>query len=219
MPDYDQIYQSQPSYFGAEPPALLERFAERIPPAGPVLDIGVGQGRNALPLARLGYEVVGIDTSSSAIAATAELARAEGLSLTLWQGSFEDYRPEQPCAAVLAFGILQELTIERGQRLCRCITSWTRPGGLVLIIAWHDGDPRVAQLSRQCQHLGPNSFRLPSGEVRTYLGANRILTLFPEPAWQVIHHWEGLGPEHRHGEGPLERHGWIELVAERAPAG
>ena len=216
MPDYDQIYQAQPGYFGAELAALLERFAQRIP-AGPVLDIGVGQGRNALPLARLGHEVVGIDPSSAAISATAEVARAEGLSVTLWQGSFEDFRPERPFAAVLAFGLLQELTPERGRQLCRSITLWTMPLGLVFLIAWHDGDPRVPHLRRECRQLGPGSFRLPSGEVRTYLPANGILALFPEPAWQAIHHWEGLGPEHRHGDGPLERHGWIELCAQKAP--
>jgi hypothetical protein len=30
-----------------------------------------------------------------------------------------------------------------------------------------------------------------------------------------LHHWEGMGPEHRHGDSPMERHAMTEVVFQR----
>jgi hypothetical protein len=51
--------------------------------------------------------------------------------------------------------------------------------------------------------IGKNSFS-DGSKIRTYLEENEILDLFSE--WDRVYHLEGYGPEHRHGDGPLERH-------------
>ncbi len=51
--DYNATYQ-QADYFGVEASPLLAKYAEWIPAGARVLDIGAGQGRNTLPLARSG---------------------------------------------------------------------------------------------------------------------------------------------------------------------
>ena len=65
--------------FANSPPnAVLIRFAQeelRRCAGGRALDIGCGAGRNAVPLARLGWEVVGIDLSRPMLSAAAERAR------------------------------------------------------------------------------------------------------------------------------------------------
>lgn len=60
------------------PNATLLRFAvgERARGAGRVLDLGCGAGRNAVPLADLGWQVVGIDLSGPMLHAAAERARS-----------------------------------------------------------------------------------------------------------------------------------------------
>lgn len=50
---------------------------------GVVVDIGCGAGRNAVPLARMGWEVFGFDLSWPMLAAAAERARAEPGGLAL----------------------------------------------------------------------------------------------------------------------------------------
>lgn len=47
--------------------------------SGRVLDLGCGAGRNAIPLARLGWDVIGIDLSQPMLRAGAERAREERL--------------------------------------------------------------------------------------------------------------------------------------------
>lgn len=76
---YDKYYRTE-NLFGEPYPELIEFFAE-YPGKGKVLDLGCGQGRDALALARLGYTVTGIDNSQVGIDQMHEIAQAENLNL------------------------------------------------------------------------------------------------------------------------------------------
>lgn len=64
--NYDEVYASNFAYFGKPFPEVINYF-ERQGKRGNILDVGCGQGRNAIPLAEMGYKVHGIDTSLVAI--------------------------------------------------------------------------------------------------------------------------------------------------------
>ena len=213
MDDYDQLYAGTAHYFGHEPASILRRLGDRIPAGGRVLDVGTGQGRNALPLAQGGCRVTGIDPSARSIHEVGDRGRRAGLTLDLWCGGFEAYQAPAPFDAVLVLGLVQMLAHDDIATLGRRLSDWTATGGLLFLTAWHTGDPRLESLNASAEGIGPNSFRLDSGAVRTYLEPDQILTLVPD--WEPVHHWEGLGPVHRHGDGPEEQHGVIELVARR----
>lgn len=76
---YDKYYQSE-NLFGEPYPELLDFFSN-YPKKGKVLDLGCGQGRDAIALARLGYEVTGIDNSKVGIEQMNQVAKAESLNL------------------------------------------------------------------------------------------------------------------------------------------
>jgi SAM-dependent methyltransferase len=62
----------------SSPNAVLMQFAEQeLPPDARILDIGCGAGRNAVPLARAGWTVLGTDLSWPMILAAAERRRAD----------------------------------------------------------------------------------------------------------------------------------------------
>ena len=92
------------------PNAVLMRFAERELSrcANPVvLDIGCGAGRNAVPLAQMGWNVVGTDLSWPMLCAAAERAReARSAALRLILAPMERI-PVQSCRfdMVIAHGI------------------------------------------------------------------------------------------------------------------
>jgi SAM-dependent methyltransferase len=65
------------SSYAADLP-LWEEIAERA--ADPILELGCGAGRVALHLARLGHEVVGVDTEPALVAALNSRADEEGLA-------------------------------------------------------------------------------------------------------------------------------------------
>jgi ubiquinone/menaquinone biosynthesis C-methylase UbiE len=75
-------------------------------PNGHLLDIGCGAGRNAVPLAALGWRVIGIDLSVPML--TAALARAESESVTLRVARADMQRlpiADRSCDVIVAHGI------------------------------------------------------------------------------------------------------------------
>lgn len=86
---YDQYYQTE-NLFGNPYPALIQFFA-LFPAKGNVLDLGCGQGRNAIPLAQMGFKVVGIDSSKVGINQLMATAQKVQLPLTACLGNMYDY--------------------------------------------------------------------------------------------------------------------------------
>jgi predicted O-methyltransferase YrrM len=66
--------------FNVMPNAFLTQIAERRTP-GAALDVGMGQGRNAIWLARQGWQVTGFDPAAQALAIAQQNAKSLGLSL------------------------------------------------------------------------------------------------------------------------------------------
>jgi 2-polyprenyl-3-methyl-5-hydroxy-6-metoxy-1,4-benzoquinol methylase len=77
-PTYDKYYQTK-NLFGEAYPELLEFFSKSS--KGKVLDLGCGQGRDAIPLARLGFDVTAIDNSHVGIEQMNTIAQSENLKL------------------------------------------------------------------------------------------------------------------------------------------
>lgn len=89
---------------------LLAFAAEELRQRGGgwALDLGCGAGRNALPLARAGWSVVGIDTSWPMLGAAARRARDEGLAghvLLLHAAMDALPLPDASCDLVVAHGV------------------------------------------------------------------------------------------------------------------
>lgn len=78
--DYDRYYQTE--YLFGEPYPELLAFYSGIEQKGKLLDLGCGQGRDAIALAKLGFEVTGIDHSAVGIEQLNRIAKQEGLPLT-----------------------------------------------------------------------------------------------------------------------------------------
>jgi len=76
---YDKYYQTK-NYFGRPCPELTD-FFDNYPKKGKVLDVGCGQGRDSIALARLGFSVTGIDHSIVGIKQMNQIAKTEKLSL------------------------------------------------------------------------------------------------------------------------------------------
>lgn len=77
MVTYDKHYR-EPNYFGDPYPKLLTFFGE-YEPKGNVLDLGSGQGRDSIALARMGYTVTGVDISKVGVSQMMSIAQKEEL--------------------------------------------------------------------------------------------------------------------------------------------
>lgn len=213
MSDYDQTYRTSAAYFGTDPDPLLMRGLTKLPPGARILDIGVGQGRNALFAAAAGLRVTGLDTSAEALAQTKARAEAAGVSLELWRGDFQDYDPEATFDAVLCFGLMQVLSRAECASLVHRLHDWTGTGAMLMLRAWHVDDPSYDYVRAEWAQAGLHSFRSASGDYRTYLARGVISNLLR--GWEFLHLEEKIGPVHRHGDEPEHRHGDVELIARR----
>ena len=69
---FNAVYEDLPPWDIGQPQPAMTDLLARYPPASPVLDVGCGSGDLSLYLARLGYEVLGIDFVEAAIASAQE---------------------------------------------------------------------------------------------------------------------------------------------------
>lgn len=131
--DYDTLYRAEANALGAPTPALLEAFATLLPPSARVLDVGCGQGRDALPLARMGHRVVGIDLSPKGIADLVVAAGAEGLAIVGHVADITNFVPSGAFDVLLFDRTLHMLDASDRHAVLARLIGHLRPGGVCLI--------------------------------------------------------------------------------------
>lgn len=92
---WDSLYNTGVYIYGKEPAALVRDHIELFP-VGRTLDIAMGEGRNAVFLAKKGFKVDGVDYSNVAIRKAKRLARENGVSINAINADLTHYaiRPE-----------------------------------------------------------------------------------------------------------------------------
>ena len=141
-------------------------FWQRLAAAqdGPVLELGCGTGRIAVPVARAGARIVGIDRSQEMLARARTRIVRTGLRgrLTLVRGDIRDLpftRRTKFSAVLAAYGILQSLTRERDlTRTLAAVARVLRQGGLFAIDVvpdlpkWDEYRNRISLSGRHGRH-------------------------------------------------------------------
>jgi SAM-dependent methyltransferase len=214
--DFDEKYRSWKHYFGVEPNPVLDKYHTRIDKSQRILDLGAGQGRNTLFLARKGYGVDAVEPSQVAIEMISTESALEDLDIRTYHCGFDTFIPQTDSySAILALGLIQLLSWESIQLLVERIAAWTRPGSLVFVMAFTKKDPTYDRFKRSQEWslAGKNSFVHREEGYRTYLESGELLTLFAD--YKAVYHREGLGREHRHGDGKVTRHVWAEGVFQK----
>ena len=209
---YDDSYSRSPAYFGTAPDSLLVDHLGLIEKAEPLLDVGAGQGRNALYLARLGYRVDALEPSADGAAQISAAAVRTGLTIGVINQRFEDFKPSGRYGTALVFGLIPDLTRGQVTALLERAGQWLAPGGLAFLTGFTTEDPSFATWS-SLRQVGRTSFEDLRGRIRTFLEPGELQQLSQQ--FEAIVCTEGMGPEHRHGDGPLERHARFEAVLRR----
>lgn len=133
---YDSIYAKGVD-FNTAPNQFLVDVASTLP-AGRALDVGMGMGRNALHLARKGWDVTGFDVSAVGVQHAHATAKAERLTLQAVVAADEEFE----------FGRAQwdliTIIYAVEKRSVRRVSEALRPGGLLVVEAGINPDPNAA---------------------------------------------------------------------------
>ena len=113
---------------------------------GPVIELAVGNGRVAVPIAvRTGRRVIGIDVSAAMLEGAADRARAAGVELDLRLGDMRELALEESTDLVICpfRSLLHVPGHDERLRVFRRVTAVLRPGGR---FAWNAFvfDPEIA---------------------------------------------------------------------------
>lgn len=87
---WNGVYSDEDSHISNYPNRFLAEVVQNRKP-GRVLDIGMGQGRNSLFLARLGWDVTGVDVSDKAIDLAKKEAARRGLKVNCVVSDFSEF--------------------------------------------------------------------------------------------------------------------------------
>jgi SAM-dependent methyltransferase len=143
-----------------DPEVVAGRLAE-LAAGGPVLELAIGTGRIALPLAGRGVDVHGIDISEQMVAKLR--AKPGGAKIPVTMGDFADVPVEGDYALIyVVFNTLFALLSQDDQLRCfRNAAAHLRPGGVFVIEAFvpdvtlFDRGQRVA-----AEHVDTDAVRL-----------------------------------------------------------
>ncbi len=113
-----------------------------------VLDLGCGDGTTALPAARQGADILGVDIAANLVAAGNERASAAGLdNLKFRQGDASDPAELADATFDLVVSIFGAMFAPRPFDVAREMVRVTKPGGRIVMGNWIPGDPTlIAQI-------------------------------------------------------------------------
>lgn len=120
------------------PAAPDETLAELVTPlrAGRALDLGCGPGRNAVFLARLGWQVTGVDASGVGLAQAAARAEEAGVPLQLVQADLLSYEPAPASFDLVVVANLHFAPEDRAGFFARAVAA-VAPGGHCYVVGHH----------------------------------------------------------------------------------
>jgi len=135
------IEGSPPWDIGRAQPELV-RLAEGARITGRVIDVGCGTGENALYLAKLGLDVVGVDGSREAIRQARDKANSRGISITFDLADvleLDDYRDSFDTAT--DSGVFHVFEDDDRPRYERSVHGVLHPGGRLFLLCFSDRQP------------------------------------------------------------------------------
>lgn len=158
---WDQRYSRPTFIFGKSAAQFLAENYHYIPFEASVLDMGMGEGRNAVFLAQKGYRVTGVDFSSAAVKKAYLLAQEFGVKIKAVVASLNDYKiPANSYDAIICFYYVDRSLVEK-------IKQWLKPGGILIYEAY-----TLREKDRSDKKVDPLS-------ESTYLREQELLKLFP----------------------------------------
>jgi ubiquinone/menaquinone biosynthesis C-methylase UbiE len=113
-----------------------------------VLDLGCGDGTTAIPIAKRGPTVLGVDIARNLVAAGNARAKQEGLNnITFQEGDACDLKELQDKSFDLVVSIFGAMFAPRPLDVAKELVRVTKPGGKIVMGNWIPGDPTlVAQI-------------------------------------------------------------------------
>lgn len=137
---WEKRYRERGQSWSGLPNEALTREAASLVP-GSALDVGSGEGGDALWLAGAGWRVTAVDISATALALGAARAAEEGLDIRWIEADLATWRPDGEFDLVSSHFLHSPVELPRDAILRRAAAA-VAPGGTLLIVGHAEPPPR-----------------------------------------------------------------------------
>jgi tellurite methyltransferase len=166
---FNNKYRNSLAVFGNEPLPLVKEAA-KILKSGRVLDLGVGDGRNALYLLEQGFEVTGVDVSEVGLENLQKKARKYESRLKLIHEDVTKLTIDESFDLILGIGLLHFLALDDIKKVVTWTQKHTNKNGINIFIA------------RMIQN--------PMGNLPYVFEEGVMKTFYNQDGWEVLRYHE-----------------------------
>ncbi|MFC1953328.1 methyltransferase domain-containing protein [Chloroflexota bacterium] len=185
------------TFGGGKPSQAVVEVVSRMKPGLKALDLGCGEGRNALYLARSGFITSAVDISESGIQKLNSIANELNLSVDATVCDMRGYKFDKEFDLIVCQGCLHLIKREEWQKVMVDMMQSTSGGGFHNIGVFTDTLPEPEDQ----RGLMVGLFK--EGELFTYYNE-----------WEIIK-TKSSEFEHTHPEGPTHKHSINEIIARK----
>lgn len=133
-PFWEESYRTDDvATFGIEPNPTIQEKWSMFEKNGTVLDIGCGEGKNAIFLAQKGFVVDAFDISKSGIEKLKRLALKNHVQVAAWVQDLRDFQFEKKYDVVTSHGTLHFVERRNWKKFIRKAKEKTKSGGIHII--------------------------------------------------------------------------------------
>jgi len=162
---YEEEYNTQEYYWGTEPNDACYQVLQLMPPTKhlKLLDIGCGEGKDAVFFARNGYEVSAFDVTDAGIEKTRSLAEKTGVHVHVFKADILEYRLDTHYDIIFSSGVLHYIKPEYRKEIFDNYKQFTNENGMHVFNVFVN-KPFIAPPPEK----EPNAYKWYSGEILTH---------------------------------------------------
>ena len=133
--NYEKWYEGDEYYWGLEPGDFLFELINLCPPTEntKVLDIGCGEGKDAVFMAEKGYDVTAFDLTENGIRKTIALAHKRGVKANAYVDDINTFETDEQFDIIFSTGTVQYIFDENKEAFFKKLEKITKPNGIVFI--------------------------------------------------------------------------------------
>lgn len=142
IPFWEKAYREKDAVaFSSKPNATIKEFENLFHEHFHVLDVGCGEGQNAIYLAKQGYNVDAFDLSEHGIAKVNDRCEVLGVKLNAFIADLTEYEFEQNYDVITSFGTLHFVHKSEWKKFINKAKKHTNDGGIHIIQLFTDVVP------------------------------------------------------------------------------
>lgn len=129
---YEERYKGEAYYWGVEPNHTCYEIMKLKPPvkAYRVLDIGCGEGKDAVFFAKCGYRVSAFDLAESGLEKARDLARLNQVEIDFFQADMNTYEPEGMFDIIFSSGSMHYIPAKKRKQFMENLKKHTAENGI-----------------------------------------------------------------------------------------